>query len=77
MTPPFKWFLIGVAAIALLAYLTGCTSSGLYAMSDQWCDSHPDASPAHCERRAVIEHAGTTPTVEYRYMQRLPNDGER
>jgi hypothetical protein len=48
MSPHFKWFLAGVAIVFVAAYLMGCASSGLYAMSDEWCDSHPGASPAHC-----------------------------
>jgi len=44
------WFLVGVLAIAVLVYTTGCASSGLYDMSDQWCDAHPEASPARCKR---------------------------
>ncbi len=49
MTRSIMWFLAGIALVALLAYCTGCASSGLYAMSDQWCAAHPNASAAHCK----------------------------
>lgn len=40
---------IGLAAFVLFSML-GCASSGLYAMSDEWCAAHPDASHARCSR---------------------------
>ncbi len=52
MTRNFAWFLVGVALITVLAWsMGGCASSGLFAMSDQWCDTHPNASAAHCARQ--------------------------
>jgi hypothetical protein len=39
--------LAGTLAVAWIC-LSGCASSGLYTMSDDWCMRHPQASAAHC-----------------------------
>jgi hypothetical protein len=36
------------AFIALVPLLASCASSGLYYMSDDWCERHLDASTARC-----------------------------
>ena len=51
MSPNFKWFLVGVALVTVVALMMGCASSGLFDMSERWCDSHPNASAAHCGER--------------------------
>lgn len=50
-----KDFLLGCLAAAgllslmiVLAFASGCASSGLYAMSDAWCASHPGARASRC-----------------------------
>lgn len=44
--------LLKVVAVIIVAYvvvlLMGCASSGLYAMSDEWCARHPGASVNRC-----------------------------
>jgi len=46
---PFSlMFRIRVTAIAILPLFASCAGSGLYYMSDQWCDAHLRASPARC-----------------------------
>lgn len=48
-----QYFIIGLSlgfAIGCLLIMLGCASSGLYAMSDEWCAKHPEASPARCDR---------------------------
>lgn len=34
--------------VAFVPLLASCASSGLYNMSDEWCDTHLRASVAHC-----------------------------
>jgi hypothetical protein len=36
--------------IFLCWFVSGCASSGLLSMSDEWCARHPEASPARCAR---------------------------
>lgn len=36
------------AIVAMMPLLASCASSGLYNMSDDWCDAHLTASQAHC-----------------------------
>jgi hypothetical protein len=40
-----------LAGCAMTFCLSGCASSGLYQMSDEWCMWHPEASPARCYRK--------------------------
>jgi len=39
---------IRVTAIWILPLLASCASSGLYYMSDGWCETHLQASAARC-----------------------------
>lgn len=40
-----------IALLVVSTLLTGgCASSGIYQMSDAWCATHPEASPARCVR---------------------------
>jgi len=39
---------IRLTALAILTLLASCAGSGLYNMSDEWCDAHLRASSARC-----------------------------
>ena len=39
---------IRLAAIVILPLLASCASSGLYNMTEEWCDRHLDVSAARC-----------------------------
>jgi len=41
-------FGIRVTAIVMLPLLASCAGSGLYNMTEQWCDTHLQASAARC-----------------------------
>jgi hypothetical protein len=42
--------LLFVGMCVLLGLSHGCASTGLYQMSDSWCEEHPEARPAKCAR---------------------------
>jgi hypothetical protein len=50
------WTLLAIGVTLLALALSSCASSGLYAMSDEWCEKHPDASPARCNRNPLKEY---------------------
>jgi hypothetical protein len=60
-------FIYGAAVFVVVVMLFGCASSGLYAMSDEWCAAHPDASPARCDRNPGKHYdpQGHMPPVVY------------
>lgn len=39
-----------VAAMTIIA-MCGCASMGLFQMSEQWCNQHPEASAQRCAGR--------------------------
>jgi len=39
---------VRLAAIVMLPLLASCASSGLYNMTEEWCDRHLDVSAARC-----------------------------
>jgi len=64
-----KWMraagLIGTSAslIVGLPLLASCASSGLYIMSDEWCERHLDASAAHCPENQRARASGSDPSL--------------
>jgi hypothetical protein len=62
-------FATRITAIVILPLLASCASSGLYYMSDGWCEAHLEASAARCpehqerldqQQRVAANQAGRT-----------------
>jgi hypothetical protein len=50
-------FGIRVTAIVIVPLLASCAGSGLYNMSEEWCDTHLQASAARCpEHQERLDH---------------------
>jgi hypothetical protein len=50
MSPLFRLFFVLIVLFLLLCALVGCAASGIYQMTDRWCDAHPDAGKTRCDR---------------------------
>ena len=42
---------IAIVLLCLTIIVSGCASSGLYQMSDEWCSEHINASATRCAGR--------------------------